>query len=648
MGVFETLAEVCPPADLARIRDGMREFLSTAGGGARENRRKLLQIAERLLPLERRYLPALNIPAIEKLPSETLVTYVRPDTRLHLLVTAVLRPRRVFALIGRGEEAEAEIALVPLQEDDGVRLVTIPLRGDDVQRECDRISERIQRERAMGGLVFFPNDGPASLTMALTICAQRFGAPVIYTEVETYAGVERPFSLRIHVLSQGGAATATADDLATPAPGAYVRASQPGRFAYPSESPVLGASRRGGIRAGRGGDIEDGDEEVAGAASGTSMRAVPGLETAPRPAVAAATPSRADAYAAPPHGAPAPAEAPQPTPPPVVRPEALPEPARPVIESGAVPAVEVATLLVDLFNERNYAAALRVADHIGRQPPVLRLFWVPADVLVELVRVYVDWDRFRHSPTVERPDRKLHDRLLGVWQRLGPARNKLVPDAEVSRNAAFLRALQTSWKPGGRVLGDSGRMVDYLVGGLRRHGRGHFDTAVACFARSLELAAIYLVHGPPFKLGDPLKPDLTRVLEIVGTYNELADRVNAVLHEWDRTLSMPTRDAPLNLPCLMGLLEVVGAVLREGPALAVGARFRELMTTAREGEPPLAVVLARAVSSGATSPLDEEESARMEKTAREIVSRAVTIDAFRKLQAAATHPSLSLPGGTTT
>lgn len=615
MGVFETLAEVCPPADLARIRDGMREFLSVAGSGARENRRKLVSIAERMLPLERRYLPALNVSAIEKLPCETLVAFIRPEARLHVLAAAVLRPRRLFALHLRGDEDSTRDALRPLEDEPGMELVPLAWRPDDVERECERLSERILKDRLAGSIVFFPNDGPGAITTVLTLCAQQFSAPVIFTEVETYGGVERPFSLRLNILGQERVPASAA--VTPPAPGAFMRASQPGRFAYPSESPVLGKAR------------VSPSEPSRAPAPAPEPPTVPSI--APPVAPPAAAPPSAASASTEPVLAPAPAPA--------------PESALPLAPTLTGAEEDLAALLIDSFNAHNYAAAERIATLVAKNERVLRRLWIPADVLSELIRVYADWDRFRHSPTRDDLSRRLHDRLIAVWQRFGPARNKLVADVDISRNAAFLRALQTSWKLGGRIIGDSGRMVDYFAAGIRRRERGHHDTAVACFMRSLELAAIYALHSGPFKVGDPLKPDYTALLELFGNYNEMAERTNEILHQWDRTQSMPVREAPLSLSVMMALLESAGRLVRESPALAIGARFRELMSTAREDEEPLGTVVARAVAAGATSPLDEEECARMEKAAREIVSRAVGMDAFRKLLAAATHPALTLPGG---
>ena len=625
MGVFETLAALCTPEDLAEIREAMREFLSSAGAGPKVNRGRLSMIAERLFPLERRYLPDLNAGVVASVPCESLVCYVKPGSRLALLVAAVLSPRRVFVIETPGSDASIGV-LVSQLERQGTAVIPLPRGRESGTRAWDRVFERLRREDALDGLVFFPGEGPSNDAMALTAYAQRRGNTVVWAESETYAGVERPFSVRVYKFGTATAPRSTkapshaqvqaVSTVSTAAnDGWRVDSSRPAP-AEPRDRPAPAKERD-----------RPASERDRPAPAAERDRPAPAAERVPAPTLVdgdePAAPPRSDGDLGPTDVS----------------------DAGPLATGGSPLGAVLAELLVQSFNGRNYPAALRLCWHVAQIPGALELLWVPSDLLDELVRVYSDWDRMIHSPVEDTPERRLHDRLVSVWQRLGPARGRIVKDRALSRNAAFLRSLQTTWRPGGRIIGEPSRVVDFLRAGMRSRARGQFSHAASYFLRSMELAAMLVLDSDRFELGDPLEPSYQGLTELVGNYGELADRATKALRAWGLNESMSAREAPIpGLPTLMALLEGAGESMREGPALAIGSRFRELMTRTRSGEDSLAVILRQSVGLAATSPLDAEGCERAEKAAREIASRAVGVDTFRQLMAAATHPTLLLPG----
>lgn len=210
MGVFETLARVCSPEDLPVIREGIRRFLEAAGGGADANRPLLQRLADRLAPFERRYLPALNRQTIARVPCDHLVMSVGSAGVMVNHVTRLLSPKSLFILHSPTQEPQAAAFARGFREAGaGVKLVVV--RGERLEQTCDRVLEIVQAAGATRNLAAFPGDGSTGLALAVVVFAQRLGIPLVYAESEEYAGVPRPFSLRLEVVSAPtvlGAATA--------------------------------------------------------------------------------------------------------------------------------------------------------------------------------------------------------------------------------------------------------------------------------------------------------------------------------------------------------------------------------------------------------------------------------------------------------
>ncbi len=304
----------------------------------------------------------------------------------------------------------------------------------------------------------------------------------------------------------------------------------------------------------------------------------------------------------------------------------------------------LAKLLIESFNGRNYAAALRLAGHVAKHPDILSLFWTSGEALVDFVRIFTDWDRFRHSPLVDNQRRLLHRRLISNWKKLGAAQGKLVAEKEMAANSHFLRTLQSTWAPGGRLLQDSLRTVDLFAAGLRRSKRARFDEAVVCFERAIERSVVQVMMGEPYLLGDPAAPNYDGLSRIFADDNDIVKRTNHVLARWGVSSVMRPRAAPLNLAQLMALALAAGEIVGDGPAQAIGTRYQQLLCGGPESdEEPLSRVLARGVLRGGSAPLDKEAGVKMEHVARQIVSRALGSESFRKLLAAATHPTIQLP-----
>lgn len=601
MGVFETLASLCEPRDLATIRETMRVFLSASGEGGPREIAHMESVARRLMPFEMRYLPSLNTEIADKVGCRSLAVFARSDSRLVPLVAAAMKVQRILLLHTVSNEIERSRALESLQSYP-FDVVAKPLRGEPLHQVAARLLERSAADPATGPLAFFPGDAPPGVAVLVSEAARRAGVPVLCAQYEDYHGVLRPFSLRLSLLQDEMSAVTS-------------EPPQPPQPPQPGDPHSIQAQRDAAEAQTIGGVYVAATIPEMPAVTEARLAGLSGTQRAPFPGSG----ESADFYAA-------------------------TEPAVGVDQSGSmsVPADDLAKLLVSAFNGRNYPAALRIAGHVSGYRDALARFRVGAEILVELVRVYADWDRFRHSPLEDAPSRKLHERLIAAWQHMGTARDQIVSDVELSRNTAFLRKLDASWEPGGRLVGDPCRAVDMFAAALRRRARSLNEEAALFCLRSMQMAATHVLQQEPFVIGDPHRPQLEGLARVLGGVIDMGDAVDHVLREWGVGDTMPGRSAPLNLFVMMAILRAVGEVYREGPALAMGTRFGELMAETA-GREPLHAHLVRTLVGGGTAPVPQESGERLEKSAREIVSRAMGLDAFRERMTGATHASLRVP-----
>lgn len=166
-------------------------------------------------------------------------------------------------------------------------------------------------------------------------------------------------------------------------------------------------------------------------------------------------------------------------------------------------------LIQDLFNRRNYSAALEAVKKLSetvRNGAIAKKL----DVLDRLIQTYLEWDRFAHSQIDPELPRLKAGSLEAVRHEMSRFGYRFVNTDELDRNIRFLQKLEDTWAESNNLV-DPGRLVDLFLNARRRAEEQKYDDAVARLYRLAEMCFSYvLIHE--YQIGKTAKPDYSTIL----------------------------------------------------------------------------------------------------------------------------------------
>lgn len=167
-------------------------------------------------------------------------------------------------------------------------------------------------------------------------------------------------------------------------------------------------------------------------------------------------------------------------------------------------------LIENLFNQRNYSAALAAVDKLKetvRNDAIAKKL----DVLANLIQIYLSWDSFRHSEIEEyRP--RLHARDLQlVVDEISRFQYTFFDPEKMERNIHFLSKLEKSWRNSHNQI-DEYRMVDLFLNVQRRAEEKKFDDAVARLYRLTEMCLTFVLLNE-YQLGSTKAPNYETICQ---------------------------------------------------------------------------------------------------------------------------------------
>ncbi len=148
-------------------------------------------------------------------------------------------------------------------------------------------------------------------------------------------------------------------------------------------------------------------------------------------------------------------------------------------------------IVLELANRYNFIEAKDTISLISTNKPInLR---GQLSILSEIMKVYHDWDRFKHSDKDMKPgfSRKLQNAITTE----GFALLKDCVIKQIKSNVQFLEKLELNWKQGSRDMVGKYRIIDLYSNIMRRKKQGKYEEAVALCYRLFEMLPRYVLHS---------------------------------------------------------------------------------------------------------------------------------------------------------